>query len=134
MVGIVVAAHGSLASAFLQTVEMIVGQQPGVAAVGFEPGQAIKQLQAAIVQAVEAVDGGDGVLILVDVLAGSPWQAAAFVALHQPGVAVVAGVNMPMLLEVLPQRQQSLAAVVDLACRIGSEGICPFAVQTEVPG
>ena len=54
-------------------------------------------------QAVADVDGGDGVLVLVDMFGATPGNIAT--QLSQAGrVEIVAGVNLPMLMRVLCYR------------------------------
>lgn len=49
----------------------------------------------------------DGVLFLVDLFGGSPYNAAARVAAKRPQDDIVTGVNLPMLLEVLDAKDEA---------------------------
>lgn len=103
MVTVIVASHGELADAFLKTSALLFGRQERVFALGFYPGEDIGQLTQ---QMEHLLDSGnpDGYIILTDILGGSPYNVAAQLALKQPHVEVVAGVNLPLLLEVLQIR------------------------------
>lgn len=126
MIGVVIITHGNLASALLSTSELIMGKQEQVAVVAFESGEAVSDLQARTAQAVQQVDKNQGVLILVDLLGGSPYNAAAMLAMQQAEIEVVTGVNLPMLFEVLPARRDKLSHVVDVALKGGRSGIGNF--------
>ena len=96
MVGAVVAAHGKLAEELIRTAEAVVGPLPQVrpvAVVASDP-----EVRHRVAEAIRAVDGGEGVLLLTDLLGGSPTQLClSFLSERQ--VEVVTGVNLPMLLK-----------------------------------
>jgi len=129
MIGVVIVTHGSLASALLGTVELIMGKQEQLAAVTFESGQAVVDLQVRIAEAVAQVDSGDGTLILVDIVGGSPYNASAMLVMEQKNIEMVTGVNLPMLFEALPGRTGKLASVVDVAINGGCSGIAKFVMN-----
>lgn len=131
MIGVVIITHGSLAGALLSTSELIMGKQEQVAAVAFESGEAVVDLQARTSQAVQKVNRNQGVLILVDLLGGSPYNAAAMLAMQQNGIEVVTGVNLPMLFEVLPARFCEMTKLVDLAVMGGRSGIGKFMMSKD---
>ena len=95
---IVVTSHGSLCTGALEVVEMVAGKMPGICAVSLpfdDTGQFARALR-------ETVEGGleDGVLILCDIVGGTPYNEALRLSLEHPGrVDVLANMNMPMLLE-----------------------------------
>jgi mannose/fructose-specific phosphotransferase system component IIA len=79
-----------------------------------------------IERAVQEVDQGDGVLILVDLFGASPFNASARLVLSKPGcpMEVVTGVNLPMLVELVVQREgMTLEEAVRLVLEVGQEQI-----------
>src|SRR5690349_17882012 len=96
-VQIVVATHGDVACALLRTVEVIAGPQSSIVCLGLFPGDDLQEYKSRLL-AVIARD--KPALILVDMPGGTPWNLALTVASQVPFVRVVAGVNLPMLLEV----------------------------------
>jgi PTS system mannose-specific IIA component len=129
MIGVVIVTHGSLASALLGTVELIMGKQEQVMAVAFEVGQAVVDLQTRVAEAVAQVDSGHGTLILVDILGGSPYNASAMLVMEQRNIEMITGVNLPMLFEVLPVRTGKLTSVADVALSGGCGGIAKFVMN-----
>lgn len=104
MVGIVIASHGELALGIKQSASMIFGEQENVEAVTFMPHEGPEDLQKKLRQAVEAV-GNDEVLFLVDLWGGSPFNQANILfeeATEQR--AIVAGLNLPMVIEAYASR------------------------------
>jgi PTS system mannose-specific IIA component len=126
MIGVVIVSHGSLADILLDTAELIVGKQEQTATLAFAPGENVAALQLRIREAIRQVDVGQGVLLVADLIGGSPYNAAAMVAMQQTGVEVVAGVNLPMLLELLPVRGNELKALTQIALTGGYDGIGKF--------
>jgi len=115
MIGIVLAAHGPLPAAFLESTNMSVGELPQVASVSLMPGDSLEGLIDCLQAAVNEVNTGDGVLIMLDMFGGTPANAAALLTQQTNGLCAVTGVNLPMLLETFMARMstdrlESLAA------------------------
>jgi PTS system mannose-specific IIA component len=98
MIGIVIASHGHLAEELARTAKQIVGELPRVATCSVEAGTAPEELRGRICEAVKSVEEGDGVLVLADLLGGSPCTQSLLLCGEQK-LEVLAGVNLPMLLK-----------------------------------
>jgi mannose/fructose/sorbose-specific phosphotransferase system IIA component len=94
---IVVAGHGTLPAALLATAELICGEIPDLAAVGLEPTETPDHYA----ESLRAAIGRDHrrVLVLCDLLGGTPFNVASAIARRSPRVVCIAGVNLPMLVE-----------------------------------
>lgn len=103
MIRFIVATHGPLASALLQSGKMVYGELPQVQAVCLTEQAGIEGFRREFAAVLEAASvQADGVLVLCDMQSGTPWNVACEAAFNpdtQPPVAVVAGVNFPMLLQ-----------------------------------
>ena len=124
MVGIVLVSHGSMASGLLSALEMIAGEQDGVVSVQFPLDMTPETLRNITAKAVDSVDGGVGVLLLVDLLGGTP----AFIATEQiklrDDIVVITGANLPMLLDVCTQREgATLTELRQVALDTGRTGV-----------
>ncbi len=96
MIGVVMATHGKLAEEFIRTAEGVAGkmeQTIAVSVVATEP-----DVRGRLKEAIQRVDGGEGVLLLTDLLGGSPTNLCLSF-LTERNVEVVTGVNLPMLLK-----------------------------------
>ncbi|HCZ8663095.1 mannose-specific PTS system EIIAB component [Citrobacter braakii] len=121
---VVVITHGRSAPALCDSARMIIGEQEELYALEFLPGENVDT----IVSKINALSLTYPSLFLVDFLGGSPFNAAAW---HQRQLSesskgdVVTGVNIPMLINVLMERQE-YTSVHDLsrfAKETGSQGI-----------
>jgi PTS system mannose-specific IIA component len=96
MIGVVIATHGGLAEEMVRTAEAVVGKLAQVAPVSVVASN--PDIRGQIKDAIKSVDTGDGVLLLTDLLGGSPTNlCVSFMAERQ--VEIVTGVNLPMLLK-----------------------------------
>lgn len=103
MIGVVVAAHGTLAEALVTTAEGIVGALPGTRVVNLLPGEGLDAARGKIREAVRAVEQGDGVIVLADLFGGTPCNTCLSL-LEEGRIEVVSGVNLPMLLKLASLR------------------------------
>jgi PTS system mannose-specific IIA component len=104
MIGLVLVTHGRLAVEFRSALEHVMGPQRQIEAVTIGPDDDIEQCRKHILEAVQRVDGGDGVVILTDMFGGTPSNLAISV-MSQPKVEVLAGINLPMLIKLAKVRE-----------------------------
>ena len=105
MVGIIIASHGEFANGLLQSGEMIFGVQENVKAVTLMPSEGPDDVKAKMKEAIASFDNQDEVLFLVDLWGGTPFnQANSLFEEHTDKWAIVAGMNLPMLIEAFASR------------------------------
>jgi PTS system mannose-specific IIA component len=126
MVAVIIGAHGSFAVELLATSRMIFGQRDNIAAVALEPGESFDCLVEKYKAVLQCLDTQEGVLFLTDLFGGSPYNAACKIAIETEKTSIVAGVNLPMVLEVLSLKDLSIAHVEEIAQRAGKQGIKSF--------
>lgn len=133
MVSIIIATHGESAPALLDSTTMILGDVENVHTVTFLPGQGPDDL---IESYQKAVGDATDVLLLVDLFGGSPYNAGARFVAERDGADVVAGVNIPMLMEVLEGARRPNATVEKLAkkaLKAGGAGVRAFKAKAAPP-
>jgi len=73
---------------------------------------------------ISELDSKDGVLFMVDLFGGSPFNAASIIAMKHENMEIVTGVNLPMLLEVFGSYDfSSLSELVVIAETTGKDAI-----------
>jgi len=118
VIGIVIVAHGGLAAEYLAAMEHVVGKKPGTRAISISRGDDREKKQAEIKTAVQAVDDGDGVIVVTDLFGGTPSNLA--VNACQTGARkVIYGANLPLLVKLAKSRDMTLSASVECACEAG---------------
>lgn len=123
MIGIIVAGHGNFASELISILQSIMGEQEYLEAVSVGVGEGEYVLNNRLETGLKAM-AVDEVLILSDIFGGSVSNTCLYFARSRKHVAVVTGVNLPMLLKVITYRESvDLSKLVSLACKGGREGI-----------
>lgn len=123
MIGVVIATHGRLAEEVLACAEGIVGPLQRARAVSVSASVPLEAARDALAAAIQEVDEGEGVLVLTDMLGGTPANLA--LGFLGDAVDVVAGVNLPMLLKLSTCRAPGakLGEVARLICAYGQKNI-----------
>lgn len=120
MVGIILATHGEFAKGIMQSGSMIFGEQENVKAVTLMPSEGPDDLKAKMKDAIASFDNQDEVLFLVDLWGGTPFnQANGLFEEHKDKWAIVAGLNLPMLIEAYGARM-SMESAHEIAAYITS--------------
>jgi PTS system mannose-specific IIA component len=106
MIGIAIATHGAVARALVDTVIELLGQEvPGLSGIQITDRMSRNEAWNTLVAGVEAVERGEGVLVLVDMFGGTP--ATLSMALHaEHNVDVITGVNLAMVLRGVLKRDE----------------------------
>lgn len=130
MVGFILTGHGHFANGLKSALDMVAGDQEAFEIVPFEGSQAAtygEDLRAAITKMRGETDG---VLVFVDLLGGTPFNQAMMISADVDNVEIVAGTNLPMLIELMLTRANlSLDELVANAVTVGQAGV----VHMELP-
>jgi PTS system mannose-specific IIA component len=123
MIGLVLVTHGRLAEELRSAMEHVVGAQRNVCTVCIGPDDDMQRRRDEIHRCIDAVDTGDGVVLLTDMFGGTP-SNLAISQMDRKGVEVLAGVNLPMLVKLAKVRSnQPLADAVACAETAGRKYI-----------
>ncbi|MCC0691723.1 MULTISPECIES: PTS sugar transporter subunit IIA [unclassified Clostridioides] len=126
MAGIVIAAHGNMAKAMLESAELIVGKQEKVETLGLNHGDSIDDFSKRLENGIEKYKD-EGVLLLLDFYGGTPFNTSAIVINKFAKVCeleCLTGVNLPMLLELFLNRENmKLKELKNLCEEVGISGI-----------
>ncbi|CTQ31936.1 PTS sugar transporter subunit IIA [Jannaschia rubra] len=119
MIGIVIVAHGGLAEEYRRAVEHVIGPQDGLCAISVaaacdRPGKASE-----IREAADAVDVGDGVVIVTDIFGGSP-SNLSMGACTTSDRMIFYGANLPALIKLARSREKPLHEALALAKEAGT--------------
>lgn len=135
MIAFIVASHGEFSRELVKSAEMILGDQENVITVTFMPGEGLDDLAEKYKKAIKELDADDGVLFLVDLFVGSPFNAAAGLISTKKHMDIVTGVNLPMLIEGFVQRGSSnLEALVETLSQSAVEGVKSFRKTLQTTG
>jgi mannose PTS system EIIA component len=122
MIGLVLVTHGHLADEFRAATEHVVGPQERMEAICIAADDDMEVRRVDIAAALQRCDAGQGVIMLTDMFGGTPSNLA--ISLMGPGIEVIAGVNLPMLIKLASVRKTlKVAAAVEAAQEAGRKYI-----------
>jgi len=123
MIGALIVTHKELAEALISVCNLIMGRQEGMAAVSLDPSAPPEASMQMIQQGLSQVNNGSGVIILTDMLGGTP-SNLSLAFLQKGKVEVVTGVNLPMLMRLAYLREGTdLGQVASALRQSGQQGI-----------
>jgi PTS system mannose-specific IIA component len=99
MIGVIIITHGNLADVFLEAFKLIMGEPKKIKAISLLSEDSPETLQRKISVAIEALSPNNGILVLVDILGGTPFNIASKMVDNEK-MAILTGINLPMLFSV----------------------------------
>jgi PTS system mannose-specific IIA component len=130
VIGIVIVGHGGLATEYLSAIEHVVGSLSGARAIEITADHDRAAKQAEICAAADAVDKGQGVVVVTDLFGGSP-SNLSLMACQPAGRRIVYGANLPMLIKLAKMRDKPLPDAVRAALEAGKKYIDAQNVSAE---
>jgi len=123
VIGIVIVAHGGLAQEYLLAMEHVVGRHPGTAAISIGVDDDSVSKQDEIDAAANAVDQGEGVVVVTDMFGSTPSNLAMSACRKTPNRRVLYGANLPLLVKLAKARHKPLNDAVASALTAGRKYI-----------
>jgi PTS system mannose-specific IIA component len=119
----VIVSHGQVANELLSAAETIIGNIGHITAVSIGWHDDVEAAKNEIRRAIERVSEGGGVLLMTDMLGGTPTNIASMF-LQAGESEVVTGVNLPMVIKLASQQGgESLEEIARLVRDQGRQGI-----------
>lgn len=130
MVGILLVSHGSLCRQLVSSVATITGEPEQCLAVDLHDGETPDAYRRRVEQALSELDTGGGVLALVDMIGGTPYNTVASLS-RSAHLQFITGMNMPMLTFLAMERKEDsdITELVDQAAEYGTKGIKVFRIR-----
>lgn len=121
---VILVTHKGLARGLMESAKLLVGDKADlVEQVELLEHQSLEDLISVLSEKVKKYSGED-ILILVDLLGGTPSRAALALAQMHSDIHIVTGVNLPMLLDIILNMGEARAReLASIAERSGREGI-----------
>ena len=132
MIGLLVTGHGRFGSGMVSAMEVIAGPAKWVEFVDFEADDSVGRLEEKLSQALASLlDACDCVLLLADLIGGSPFKSAVRIGVPTGKVEVVAGCNLGMLVEMETARKfnDDVVGLAEQAAETGRSAIGHFKLR-----
>lgn len=111
MIHLLVVSHGNFAEGLLDSVSMISGEHEGLDHLSLARGMGVDEFTDAFAVWLDAHPGVQ-VLVLADMIGGSPFNVAARAAHENERVSLWYGVNLSILLDALNKRGSDMDALL----------------------
>lgn len=122
MVGILLLTHAPLGQAFVSAATHVFRSVPeNFEAIDMVADQNPAEIQGLADAAIKRLNDGSGVLVITDIMGGTPSNCTGALC-GMPGVQVIAGISLPMLLRAITYREDTLDVVVEMALAGGHNG------------
>ena len=128
-VAVLVASHGEFAKHALKSAEMIVGEQENYGVVTVSMNLTLADAEKEIADELNKLDRSGGTVILVDIFGGTPSNISGRIVLSEENVLAVSGLNLPMLLDLLSNRDRSLDEISESLEKTYHEGFTNITEQ-----
>lgn len=103
MIGIILLSHGNMAKGMYESCQIFFGNDlPQIEAYCLGDNDSPEDMDKWIQEGINKVDDGHGTIILCDLQGGTPYNRCAMFINNR--IQVIAGMNFPMLLELLGKR------------------------------
>lgn len=106
MIGLVIVTHGGLAQEFRNALEHVVGKQAALETIAIGPDDDMEARRLQILNAVQSVETGKGVIILTDMFGCTPSNLAISV-MDETKAEVIAGISLPILVKLASIRGET---------------------------
>lgn len=126
MLRCILTGHGEFAVGLQNALEMIAGPQENLSIIPFHEAESLEVFQGRIESAIQEITNEKAnLIILTDLMGGTPFNTAMLYSNGLNNVRVLAGTNLPMLLESVGEMlaDNSLQDGADALINAGKSGV-----------
>ncbi len=133
---VIMVSHGTFAPGLLSAVKMMTGPREDVLATSLKEDMSADEFQASFKTLIEPIHSGDVIILLADILSGSPFTKSLEV-LSEKGflkdTIVITGMNMPMAVTAVLQKDNmdDRKELTDMIVNEGKEGVTVFSTEED---
>ena len=128
-----IVSHGGFAAGIAEALGMLVGQRDDVLQVSFRDGMPLPEFQEQVRQVTAPITAEDEVLVMADLVNGSPLTTTMSVLSEGPGLAnirAVGGMNLPMAVMAIEGEDDPLDETVESMKACAKDEIKQFQTET----
>lgn len=128
MIGLLVTGHANFGSGLTSSLNLIAGEQEHYQYVDFLPEYNLDDLARELTRAMDELKDCEGILVFTDLPGGTPFNSAVQVGFPRGNVNVVAGTNLPMMVEISMSRKfiDDLETLTQMALETGKEQVVRY--------
>lgn len=100
-------SHGDFAKELIKSAELIIGKQDNFETLGVHLDDQIDDLKAKMFTKIDMLNTEHGLIVFTDIVGGSPMNLAGYL-LERDNILICSGMNLPILLECLLNRDKPM--------------------------
>lgn len=100
-------SHGDFAKELIKSAELILGKQDNFETLGVHLDDQIDDLKAMMFTKINTLNTENGLIVFTDIIGGSPMNLAGYL-LERDNILICSGMNLPILLECLLNRDKPM--------------------------
>lgn len=112
MNAIILTGHGRYSEGLYSALCLVIGKQENIAFVNFPEGEGTSELDKKLSAALESFKGAENILILADLLGGTPFNRAVLLTRGMENVRVLSGCNFQMAYAAAFESESDIDTVV----------------------
>lgn len=124
---VILAGHGRIGTAMLESTQMVIGECNNFFSVEFHKGEGPEDIIKKYNEILEGKE--DDVLIVTDLFGGSPYNAAAVVAMKNEKAEVLTGLSLPLCAELATMDAKCAKEASDYLKEAGKDFVKSFRDQ-----
>lgn len=106
-VAIMLMSHGNFAKSAIESAELIIGKQENYDTLSVFTTNQVDNLKQEMINKINNLNTLNGLVILTDIIGGTPTNLAGNL-MTKENIIICSGLNLPMLLEVLMNREKNI--------------------------
>lgn len=101
MIRVLITSHGGMAKGMVESVRMLVGEQEHLDVVTFEEEMGTDELEERYREVLGDASDDRQHLVFCDIMGGSPFNVVSRFSYKNDNIAVIYGMNLPLVIEAL---------------------------------
>ncbi|WP_341779672.1 PTS sugar transporter subunit IIA [Levilactobacillus sp. HBUAS70063] len=121
-----VITHGDMGVETVKSMELLMGPQENVKALGLHPGESVDDLRTKVYDILQANEADyDETVLLVDLLGGSPSNVSLSTLAKYNDMKIVTGLSLPLLVNILnfSDAQDDTSKLITDSIGVATEGM-----------
>lgn len=99
MIGILLVTHGEFGEEIKRSAELIIGPISNCQTISLNRDDSISNLKDEVEAALDSLNQGEGVIVLVDLVGGSPFNVCSVTLKQRRNFKLLSGLNLSMIVE-----------------------------------
>ena len=121
-VALMLMSHGDFATELMRSLEFIIGKQDNYDTLGVHLDDQIDDLRKQMFEKIDNLDTEAGLIVFTDIVSGTPMNLAGLL-LERDNVLLCSGMNLPVLLEVSLNRENTVEELKELIKDVYQNGM-----------